>query len=137
MRAHRPGDRGFTLLEVLVGLAVLGLAVVTAIQLFAGALRLLKLAGDHQRATLIADQKTQELSVFEQGRETGIEGPFTWERTVAVTELPAELVVLGSAPYHLYAVTVRVTWGAGTRAIDLATLRTARETPPATSVMAR
>src|SRR3989442_9387407 len=53
----RPTTAGFTLLEVLVALAILSIAVVASIQGFAQGLRLLKLAGDHQQATLIADQK--------------------------------------------------------------------------------
>jgi general secretion pathway protein I len=123
-------DGGFTLLEVLVALAILGLAVTTAIQLFAGGLRLLKQAGDHQRATLIADQKARELSILEEGRETGTEGPFAWERKTMVADVPAELTTAGSQPYHLYSVTVRVSWGGGSRAVDLVTLRTAPEPVP-------
>ena len=47
-------EHGFTLLEVLVAFAILGVAVVTAIQGFAGGLRLLRLAGEHQQAMLLA-----------------------------------------------------------------------------------
>ena len=71
-------DAGFTLLEVIVALAILGTAVVASIQGFAGGLRLLKLAGDHQQAILLADQKLREVTVFEDGKEEGTEGPFTW-----------------------------------------------------------
>ena len=49
--------RGFTLLEVLVALAILGVAVVASIQGFAQGLRLLKLAGDHQDAMMVADPR--------------------------------------------------------------------------------
>jgi general secretion pathway protein I len=128
-----PGEAGFTLLEVLVALAILGLAVVSAIQLFAGGLRLLKQAGDHQRATLIADQKARDASVLRAGHETGSEGPFTWERRIAVAEVPGELAATGTIPLRLYTVSVRVSWGEGTRGVDLATLRTALEPLPGVS----
>ena len=122
-----PADEGFTLLEVLVALAILSLAVVAGIQLFAGSLRLLKLAGEHQEATLIADEKTREVSSLVEGRETGTEAGFTWERTIQRTEMPAELVTVTPKPYEVYAVTVRVSWGQQ-RSVQLATLRTAH--PP-------
>ena len=70
-------DAGFTLLEVIVALAILGTAVVASIQGFAAGLRLLKLAGDHQHAILLADQKMREVTKLEEGREDGTDGPFT------------------------------------------------------------
>ena len=75
--------RGFTLLEVLVALAILSVAVVASIQGFAQGLRLLKLSGDHQEATLLADQKMREVVVPVEGREEGTETRFQWIRTVA------------------------------------------------------
>ena len=54
-------DAGFTLLEVIVALAILSLAVVAAIQGFAQGLRLLKLAGDHQRAMLLAHRLWEQV----------------------------------------------------------------------------
>ena len=62
----RPAARrtaGFTLLEVLVAFAILSVAVVALIQGFAQGLRLLKVAGDHQQAVLLADQKAREVVV--------------------------------------------------------------------------
>ena len=43
-------NRGFTLLEVLVAMAILGLALVALLQLSAQGLRLLRLAEDRQKA---------------------------------------------------------------------------------------
>ena len=53
MMARRARAAGFTLIEVLVALAILSLAVVASIQGFAQGLRLLRLAGDHQQAMLL------------------------------------------------------------------------------------
>lgn len=124
-------EGGFTLLEVVVALAILSLAVVTAIQLFAGSLRLLKAAGEQQVATLLADQKAREVEAPVEGRETGTAGEFTWERTIRSTEVPVELITLGTSPYHLYAVTVQVRWGK--RSVEVATLRTAPPRDPGES----
>jgi general secretion pathway protein I len=117
------GERGFTLLEVLVALAILGLAVVTAIQGFAQGLRLLKLSGDHQRAMLLADQKVREVMTPEEQHDQGEEGDFRWERVTQVIEAP-DLVPVGSPPrWRVFEIIVRVVWDER-RQVELATLRT-------------
>ncbi len=126
---HAAGASGFTLLEVLVALAILSLAVVTAIQLFAGGLRLLRLAGEHERAASIADQKLREVQEFTEGQESGTEGEFSWERSVRIAEVPAELTINSQKPYHVYAITVQVRWG-DKRSIEVATLKTAHPPEP-------
>jgi prepilin-type N-terminal cleavage/methylation domain-containing protein len=127
--AGAPADRGFTLLEVVVALAILSVAVVAGIQLFAGGLRLLKLAGEHQEATLIADAKAREVSEFAEGHDSGTDGDFTWERTISRTDVPVELATTTSRPYELYAVTVRVSWDRQ-RTVEITTLRTAHPSAP-------
>ncbi|HXH84120.1 MAG TPA: prepilin-type N-terminal cleavage/methylation domain-containing protein [Candidatus Tectomicrobia bacterium] len=117
-------DAGFTLLEVLVALAVLSMTVVVAIQGFAAGLRLLKLSGDHQRAALVADQKIREVVRPDEGTEEGTEGAYTWRRTVKAIEAP-ELVRPGAAPtWKVYEVVVQVRWDGDRRALDVTTLRT-------------
>jgi type II secretion system protein I len=117
--------RGFTLLEVLVALAILSVAVVTTIQLFGQGLRLLKVSGDYQQAVLLADRKAREVDTVREGVEAGREGDLEWERRTTVTTVPEELTVSGLAPVRLYQVTVQVRWGG--RSVEVATLRTARE----------
>lgn len=125
---------GFTLLEVLVALAILGLAVVAAIQAFAQGLRLLKLSGDHQQATLLADQKLREVAEPVAGREEGTEGPFRWERVVRRVETPELEAVPEPHAWRVWEITVRVAWDAG-RQVELATLRTTTPRPtPATGL---
>jgi general secretion pathway protein I len=119
---------GFTLLEVLVALAILSVAVVSMIQLFSQGLRLLKVSGDYQQAVLLADQKAREVETVREGVEAGREGDFEWERRATVTTVPAELTVTGTNPIRLFQLTVQVRWGG--RSVEIATLRTAREPLP-------
>ena len=105
-----------------MALAILSLAIVAAIQGFAQGLRLLKLAGEHQHATLIADQKVHEVIEPAGGRQTGTEGPFAWERTTTVVETPELNPAGGPARWHVYRIAVAVRWG--DRQVELDTLRT-------------
>ena len=117
-------ESGFTLLEVLVALAVLSLAVVVSIQAFAGGLRLLKLSGEHQEAMLIADQKAREIvAPTSGGTDSGTEGAYAWEREVKIVATP-DLDVEGRAvKWRMWEVDVRVRWGER-RQVAVATLRT-------------
>jgi len=116
-------DRGFSLLEVLVALAILSVAVVAVIQGFAHGLRLLKLSGDHQRAMQLADQKVREVLSPEEQREHGAEAAFRWERVIRLVEAP-ELALPGRPPrWRVFEIAVRVTWDER-RQVKLATLRT-------------
>lgn len=122
----RGNNRGFTLLEVLVAMVILSLAVVTMIQLSSQGLRLVKLAGDHQDATRLADRIARATDVKAEGVDGGQEGPFTWERRIALVPIPKELVTPGGPPgepaIELYSLFIAVRWGSG-RSVELATLR--------------
>ena len=140
-RARRPhrrhGPSGFTLLEVLVALAILSLAIVVSIQGFASGLRLLKLSGEHQEAMLLADLKAREITAPTQaGRDTGTQGPFTWEREVKQVVTPDLDVDGRTVKWRQWEVDVFVRWG-DSRYVSVATLRTVagdgepRQTRPA------
>jgi len=120
--------RGFTLLEVLVALAILSLTVVVSIQAFSQGLRLLKLSGDHQAAMIIADLKAREVITPKEGREDGTEGAFTWERTIKVLPSPDLDVPGRTVRWHVYEIDVKVKWGdRNVRTVEIATLRTLSE----------
>lgn len=128
---RRARAAGFTLLEVLVAFAILSVAVVAVIQGFAQGLRLLKQAGDHQQATLLADQKLREIVTPVEGqKDQGAEGAFRWERTITGVDAPDLARVRETAPWRVYRLAVRVRWGEGdARHVELAALRTSAEKP--------
>ena len=61
MTVSRLRARGFTLLEIAVALAILGIGVVTVLQTFQGALRLQRRASQENQALLAARRKLDEV----------------------------------------------------------------------------
>ncbi len=121
-------SRGFTLLEVLVALAILGLAIVTLLQLSSQGLRLLGLADDYQQAILVANRIARSTDPLREGVVGGREGRFFWERRVALVPVAEELTP-GAGPHpRLYALSVAVRWGSN-RTLELASLRAVAEVP--------
>jgi general secretion pathway protein I len=54
-------NRGFTLLEVLVAIAIIGIAVTVILQLFSSNLRALSVSKDYVHASIKAEEKMREL----------------------------------------------------------------------------
>jgi type II secretion system protein I len=121
-------QRGFTLLEVLIALAILGTAVVVSIQGVSQGLRLLKSAGDQQQAIIVADQKARELLVPTEGTESGTDGRFSWQRTSQVLATPELTPANAPQKWRVFQISVVVTWDEQRR-LEVSTLRTV----PATS----
>lgn len=65
MLRARHSERGFTLLEVLVALAVLGISLVVLVRLVSGTLRLERAAQDYSGALAVARARIDELSLEE------------------------------------------------------------------------
>ena len=117
---------GFTLLEVLVALTILGLAIVTLMQLSSQGLRLIHLSEDYQQAVLVADRVARSTDALQEGLDAGQEGRFQWERRVTLVPVPEELTPGAGPQLRLYALSVAVRWGRN-RALELASLRTVAE----------
>ena len=128
---RRTASAGFTLLEVLVALAILGLAVVTLIELSSQSLRLVKSSGQRQQAVLLADQLLSETQPTDEAVDAGQDGNFNWERRITLMPFPEVLAPPGKEPPKVFAVTVAVRWGAN-QAIELATYQT--PTPDAVTI---
>jgi len=121
------GQRGFTLLEVLVALVILGLGAVALIQLSAQGLRLVKQSVMHQDAVLLADRLVREIVPLAEGVQTGTDGDFSWERRVATVGTPDALHPTAGPRPRLLSLTVTVRWSRSA-AVTLATLRMAPDT---------
>jgi len=123
---------GFTLIEVMVALAILGLSLVTIIQLFGQGLRLLRVAGEHQRAVVLADRKVREMpdTPLEEGVVTGEEEGYRWERRVTALPPPEEEKDT-SQPTRVrtFQITLEIRWGQG-KTTGLTTLRSLRTREP-------
>ncbi len=88
MPLHKPAKRhegGFTLVEVLVALAVTGLVLASLMQAYASGLRTLNGADYRQTAALIAASLLDESATIElkPGQESGKIMGYAWEREVA------------------------------------------------------
>jgi hypothetical protein len=118
-----------------VALAVLGIAVVSFIELSSKSLRLIKSSGEYQQAVELADRIATQTDPTDEGVDGGEEGPYRWERNVSLVQLPDELqpkvTLPGKEPPKLFSVTVAVSWGNG-QLLQVATLRTPTTPPAAT-----
>lgn len=75
------GNRGFTLLEVLASVAILGLGIVAVIRLFSGSMGLAKASSDSTSLVLFAKEKMNEFLVEEEiheGTNSGTNEGFNW-----------------------------------------------------------
>lgn len=122
MRSAR-SERGFTLLEVIVALAILGIGFALAMELLATGVRSAKASEDYTQAVLLARQKMAEVAVTRNlagSADTGeFDGGFRWTSEVQPLAQEEEL------PGRLYSVRVRVSWlgRRGEKSVDLQTLR--------------
>lgn len=116
-------EAGFTLLEVIVALAILGVGFALAMELLAAGVRSAKASEDYTQAVLLARQKMAEVAVTQNlmgSADTGeFGGGFRWASEVQPLEQEEEL------PGRLYSVRIRVSWlgRRGEKSVDLQTLR--------------
>ena len=131
MRDSRPRDAGFTLLEVLVALAVIGLALGTIAGVFSTGLMGHETASAAETALSVAEEQlTLAAATPHPGADKGVyAGRFAWQTTVArysgdsggddkAADIPSQLP-------RLYRVAVSVAWNDGrhSRELSLSTLR--------------
>lgn len=121
-------SRGFTLLEVLVAMTILGIAIVALMQLSSQGLRLLHLSDDYQQAVIVADRIARATDALAEGVDAGQEGRFQWVRRITVVPVPEELTPGAGPQLRLYALSVGVRWGRD-RTLELASLRAVAERP--------
>lgn len=119
-------ERGFTLLEVLVALALLGIAITMIVQLFASGTRALSASEDYLAASLAGEARLRELV-----EETKL-AEATWQETdaagrridVAIAETLQDRTDGLSVRVFDVSVTLHWRWGKKNRQITLRTLKT-------------
>jgi general secretion pathway protein I len=124
MRARRGrGARGFSLLELLVAVAVMGLALTLLYQVDAGAVRGVADYAAQQRAGVLARSILDARdAVPAQGwQETGEDAGFTWRVASAPWPTPPGLEV-GAPALHEVVVSVQWPGRQGLRSLELRTL---------------
>ncbi len=102
--AVRPaGNRGFTLLEVVIAMVLLALTIAAALQLINGGLRSARLSSEYTMATLHAREKMEEMFIFPHPDGGLLPNGFQWT---------SEVVPYGKVDgVLLQKLTVRVIWG--------------------------
>lgn len=136
IRLHDPraAQKGFTLLEVLVAMMILGVSLGAILQQFALASRSGAASTDATRATMHAREKIEELKLSRQLSETSAQGSFgdgfDWQTNVQLYGYDEiEDAVFEDMRYETYVLSVVVTWHNGNRSkqVELETLRTVRK----------
>jgi prepilin-type N-terminal cleavage/methylation domain-containing protein len=113
-------QRGFTLIEIVVAMAILGVGLIVIIELFAGGLRLGRASEEYSKAVSLARMKLEEISlnpILQEGNETGeFDKDFRWQ--VAVTKmdlLPVERPPGFQPLVEFYRIKVEVLWKSGVK----------------------
>lgn len=122
----RSGERGFSLIEVLVSFVLLSMALTAILQIFSTNLRAVDVVRKQTRALILAESKLAELGneiPLTTGDQAGESGTFNWRLTVSpyIGENDRD----NRSDYELYDVAMTVSWeqGAGNSEIRLKTLR--------------
>ena len=131
MKARKP--RGFTLIEVVVAMAILGISLVLVIELFSGGLRLGRASEEYTKASYLARLKLEEISLSDQMEEGSEEGEFdrTYRWRVEVKKidlLPSIFETDYKPPVDFYQIQVRISWKSGNKEKEtqLETFRTVK-----------
>ena len=116
---HRAVE-GFTLLEVIVAVAILGIGLTVTIGLFSGGLRLGRVSGEYTKAMNYASLKMEELttqnSVTEGTEEGEFDDTFRWRVGVEKVDLlPGDKGTEFKPPAEFYHLRVSVTWNSGAK----------------------
>lgn len=122
-------SRGFTLIEIAIGMAVLGIGIAAALQVFGGAVQLARGAGRRTEAVMHAKALMDStLWAPELGHSVShgdIGDGFTWEREIRPAGPEEEIDGEVRADVRLSVVTVVVEWEepSGVKTYRLGTMR--------------
>lgn len=110
--------QGFTLIEVVVALTVLGVGLIVIIELFSGGLRLGRMAEEYTQAVSYARVKLEDIALGRQMKEGAEEGEFDknfrWQMEVKKVDILASEERGDIAlPVELYQIKLNVIWKSG------------------------
>ena len=114
-------DKGFTLIEVVVGLAILGVGLTVIIELFSGGLRLGRTSMEYTKAVNYARVKMEETMakpVVEEGTQEGESDDkiFRWQTGVKKVDLLSiDKSIDYRPPVELYQIKIDVLWKSGAK----------------------
>lgn len=134
MTGARRRQAGFSLLEVLVAFAILGISLGALLQAFATGLRNAGVADEYSRATLYAESILaaigRETPLGEGDRSGPIDDRFSWRSSV--TPYLDDMPDPEKTKVRAYRVGVEVFWNGASqaRSVTLETLRLAPAEPP-------
>jgi prepilin-type N-terminal cleavage/methylation domain-containing protein len=106
LRKRNCRSGGFTLIEVIVSIAIISISLVMVMRLFSSGLRASRSSCDYTRAIVHAKEKMEELSLetVEDEDRGEFDDGFRWE-----TEL-TPYITLEDARYNLWKLKVKITW---------------------------
>ena len=114
-------NRGFTLIEVVVALAILGVGLTVIIELFSGGLRLARASMEYTKAVNYARTKMEEIAVKSAVQEGTGEGEsddksFRWQVVMKKVDLLSiDKSMDYKPPIELYQVKIDVFWKSGSK----------------------
>ena len=115
----RDGNRGFTLLEVLIAMMVLTISIVLIFQLFSGGLRSAKLSDGYTRAIFHARAKMEATLLAErlmEGKTEGIiEEDYLWRLSITRVDSEENSEILTKSLETLFQLTLDIIWTDGDR----------------------
>ncbi len=113
-------DRGFTLIEIVVALAILGIGLTVIIELFSGGLRLGRTSEDYTKAIGYGRLKMEEIiskeNIEEGNNEGDFDKTFRWQVDIKKVDLlPPDKSQDLKLPINLFQVKVNILWKSGSR----------------------
>ncbi len=134
VRARLTHQRGFTLIEVVIALAILGVGLIVIIELFSGGLRLGRVSGEYTTAANYARMKMEEVRLkpsLEEGVEEGdFNDLYRWQVDVKkIDTLPVEKNRDFHPPAELFQIRLNLIWKSGgkERSMGLESYQTVKE----------